>query len=59
MKKEKTLEQKIEEILRHYWWDQYNKNAYIKNCTKAMLKLFAEENLKIVIEYQIKYGDGR
>ena len=40
MKKEKTLEQKIKEILEHYWWDQYNKRAYIKNCTKAIMKLW-------------------
>jgi len=39
MKEEKRLEKQIEEILRYYWWDQYNKNAYVKNCTKKILAL--------------------
>lgn len=43
-KKEKSLEQKIEEILRHYWIDQYNKNAYVKNCVKAVIKIINENS---------------
>ncbi len=42
VKKQLTLEQKIDQVLRHYWMDNYAKEAYYKNCTKAILKLITE-----------------
>lgn len=44
MKKVKTLEQKIRDILTFYHYDLYSKNAYFDNCTRKLLELFKEEN---------------
>ena len=43
MKKLKTkklsLANQIEEILRHYYLDSYNRNVYYKKCTEKIIEL--------------------
>jgi hypothetical protein len=42
MKKTKSLEKEIDKIMRHYAFDPYGKNAYIKNVSKAIVKVVLE-----------------
>lgn len=42
MKKIKSLEKEIGLIMNHYHFDVYNKQLYIKNCAKAIVKVVLE-----------------
>ncbi len=37
MKKQLTLEQEIEKILRNYWYDPFNKDMYVLTVVKEIL----------------------
>lgn len=50
--KTKTLKQKIDAILRKYWFDPYAKEEYIKNCTKKLVDLIDHELAIIQSERQ-------
>jgi hypothetical protein len=41
-KKQFSLEQEIDKIMRRYVMDPYGKNAYIKNVSKAIVKVIKE-----------------
>lgn len=42
MKKQLSLEKQIEIIMRHYFFDPYNKSRYIADCSKAIEKVVLE-----------------
>lgn len=48
-KKPKSLEKEIDAILRKYYWDPYAKEAYIENCSRAIVKK-VEEMMKAIKE---------